>query len=108
MCNSVKCRPWKSQTRFFQGRDGHDGPPGPEGRAGIDAFVPSNFKIEIKGEPGPKGDTGRIGIKGDKGMMGLLGVPGIPGFPGERGDKVRSLILVHWWFHYSSGYFVTT
>lgn len=70
-----------------------DGPPGPEGPAGRDAFVPSNYKIEIKGEPGPKGDTGRFGIKGDKGMMGLLGVPGIPGFPGERGDKVRSLTL---------------
>lgn len=90
-----------------------DGPPGPPGQAGRDAIVPSNYKIQLKGDRGPQGDTGRIGIKGDKGMMGLLGVPGIPGFPGERGEKVRrsvhnfeytggssTVLLILWLLHH--------
>lgn len=85
--------PFKTYTKFFQGKDGMEGPVGPQGEAGKPAFVPESYKIVLKGEPGPKGDTGRIGIKGDKGMMGLLGVPGTPGIFGERGEKVRCSVL---------------
>jgi len=42
-------------------------------------------QINIKGEPGQKGETGLKGAKGETGETGLQGIQGEPGQPGEQG-----------------------
>lgn len=44
---------------IFQGRDGQPGMEGPPGEKGDSAFIPQNYNVNLKGEPGPRGEPGR-------------------------------------------------
>lgn len=44
---------------ILQGIDGLPGEPGQIGQKGENAFISANYVINVKGEPGPRGEPGR-------------------------------------------------